>query len=184
MWAVGGVDARNASIDAQVVLTGKAGNAIVRVIASGSDAQTPPDLERAHIVGVATVFVAGARATADEEATFEGFRSVSGPFAPGFEAHRANRAVDVPVAKALFVGAVRAERAHAATRDERSTAAGSATKTPRATVSPHASTTVSAGAGVRVGGSRIATTGRRCNDQHEVSKATHVSKGAAGRPRA
>jgi hypothetical protein len=102
-------DAWDASVDAGVVLTGETRHAIVGIIAAGGRSKTPAGLEIARVVGVDAIAVGRARATWAHEATLE-------IIASSLVAFLARRAGIVVVAEVYFVGALQAERAHAAAR--------------------------------------------------------------------
>ncbi len=109
MRAVRDRDARDASVDAGVVLAGETRHAIVGIIATGDRSKAPADFEIARIVGVDAIAVGRARATWAHEATLQ-------IIASGLVAFLARRAGIVVVAEVFFVGAHQAKRAGAAAR--------------------------------------------------------------------
>lgn len=185
--------AGNATIDAYVVLAGKARNAIVGVIATRIDAQTAADALVALIGRIAAVRVVLAGAATRDETTRE-------ILAARRKTDFAHRAWVVGVAQRVRVWTGRAERARGAPRAIGSAfAAGAASSaraanSARAAVSSHApGSTNSAGAAInatvqidagiafRAGRKRrssgFTTTGRSCSGQKNASKETHSLDG-------
>jgi len=115
-------DARHASVDAGVVLTGETRHAIVGIIATGGRSKTPAGLEIARVVGVDAIAVGRARATWAHEATLE-------IIASSLVAFLARRAGIIVVAEVFFVGAPQAERVGAATRPRIETSVATAVRT-------------------------------------------------------
>ena len=69
--AVGARHARHASVHAHAVFAGKAGDAVIGIIASGLFAKTPADAEVALVGGIRAVPLVFASAATDHEATRE-----------------------------------------------------------------------------------------------------------------
>ncbi len=162
-------DARHASVDTGVVLTGETRHAIVGIIATGDRSKAPTDFEIARIVGISAIAIGRARATWSHFATLQ-------IIASGLDAVLAWRADLALVAELFFFGAPQAERVGAATRPRIETSVATAVRT-----SIQIDTRVAPRVWGR-GGIGITTASRRRNGQQHASKESH-GQGAAGQPR-